>query len=779
MISFTCSSCGRKFKIADQHAGKRVKCSGCAQVVQLPATSAAAPGKADAPQAGAKSPRPPRDEAPADTTTLPPPDAEATVDRPAQAEGGKPSPGAAPPPAIPGYEIQQVLGRGGMGVIYLARQERPDRLVALKMILAGDHASADELARFHAEAELAARLQHPNIVAVHEVGRCQGRPYLTLEYVEGGSLAGYLKGHKKLKPRQAAELLHQLARAVQFAHKRGVLHRDLKPGNILLAPHPDGEDEPLPWVPKITDFGLAKQLAGMAGAAAGPRTQTGTILGTPRYMAPEQVKAKKGKVGPAADVYALGAILYEVLTGKAPFDEGSTVDILLQVASREPTPPRKHRPKIPRDLETICLKCLQKDPARRYASALELAEDLRRFLDGKPTQARPEGVLARATRFLKRRKELTFLAGGVLLALCLGVVVLAVWRPFGRAAPGPQPGTRPGPQTQLPPDLQLVPQDGGVFVSVQVGELWKRTGLLKQAKQFVQDLVKQPELVKYQKVLEQQEQEFQEATGLRSADAERVTVSLSLAKLLRGGPGGIRYVLTTSRPYDWGKLKAAFPKLLGPCDEQEYRGKKALIPRQAVLAAICAFNDRTLLFTDGDIRPILDQHAAAPEQEGPLRKAVELAAGKHLIVVGVNPARKDLAKIFEGKPAAWQALAELDAASLALDLPAADGPESPLTGFQAELVLSFVDEAAAGRGQKAAQALLSDFLTRLKQVPELQQVPGLQKIFLDPLAAASWKQEGTTARLVLHFQWQESEMQSLLAFLQRKMAEAMPKAMSK
>jgi hypothetical protein len=670
-----------------------------------------------------------------------------------------------------------------MGVIYLARQERPRRLVALKMILTGELASADELARFHAEAELAARLQHPNIVTIHEVSHCQGRPYLTLEYVEGGSLADYLKEHKRLKPRQAAELVHQLARAVQFAHKRGVLHRDLKPANILLAPHPDEEAGPLPWVPKITDFGLAKQIGGQASVAAGPRTQTGAILGTPSYMAPEQVKAKKGKVGPAADVYALGALLYTVLTGKAPFGEGKTLDILLQVASQEPKPPRKLRPKIPRDLETICLKCLQKDPARRYASAQELAGDLRRFLDRKPIRARPETLLARAGRFLQRRKELAFLAGGLLLTLCLSVVVLAVWRPFGRSAPAPQAGTSARPAAQLPADLQLVPQDGGIFLSVRVADLEKRTGLRKKIQQSLQDLAGQPELARFQKALEQQEQEFAKAAGFRNDDVERVTISFTLAKLIGGTPGGIRVVTHMSRPFDWGKVKPAFAKVLGPSDEKEYRGKPALVSRQALGWAVCAFDDRTLLSaaTNADIRQALDQHAEAPEQDGPLRKAVELAAaGKHLLVVGVNPARKDLTKMFAGQPAAWQGLTALESASLALDLPPGDGPEVPVTGFKAELVLAFQDEAAAGRGQKSAQAMLSDTLKALQQEPALrpvfQQVPGLKKIFLDPLAAAAWRQEGTTARLTLQFQWQESEMQQLITVLQGMVGEAVRKS---
>jgi hypothetical protein len=710
---------------------------------------------------------------------MPPPDPNATIDRPTLPRAGDSS--AAPPVAVPGYEIQQVLGRGGMGVIYLAQQLQPRRLVALKMILTGDQASADQLARFHSEAALAARLQHPNIITIHEVSAHQGRPYLTLEYVEGGSLADHLKEHRRLKSRQAAELVHSLARAVQFAHKRGVLHRDLKPANILLAPIPDEADGPLPWVPKITDFGLAKPLEGMGGAA-GPRTQTGAILGTPRYMAPEQVKAKKEKVGPAADVYSLGAILYEALTGKPPFAEGNTLDILLQVASRDPKPPRKLRPKIPRDLETICLKCLEKDPARRYASAQDLAEDLRCFLDGEPIKARPQGVLTRAGRFLRRRKELAFLAGGVLLALCASAVALAVWWPFGGgsgrdgvASTPPVKKTAP-PETQLPPDLQLIPQDGGLFVSVRIGDLWKRTWLMKQGRTFFKDLPMPTEMSKYINELDKQDQEFQKTTGLKTEDVERFTMSFTMAKLLGQRPGGIRQVMTTARPYDWAKMKKVFAKLLGPSDEKEFRGKKALVPRQIMLGAICAFNDHVLLFTDENLQQVLDQHAEAPEQEGPLRKAVELAAGNHLLVVGINPARKDLAKIFERAPSTIRPLAKLDAASLALDLPSAASLDAPITGFQVEVVLSFLDEADARSGHKAAQIALSDFVTKVKQTTELQQIPGLQKIFIDPLAAATWKLDGTTVRVVVQFQWQESELQQLIAVVQQKLAAEMSKA---
>jgi eukaryotic-like serine/threonine-protein kinase len=309
-------------------------------------------------------------------------------------------------PAIAGYEVLSELGRGGMGVVYLARQFRLNRLVALKMVLAGSHAAASDLVRFLAEAEAAAQLQHPNIAQIHEVGSHGGLPFISLEYVDGGTLAQKLKG-TPLPPRQAAGLTAALGRAVQYAHQHGVVHRDLKPANILLTE--DG-------TPKISDFGVAKRSAAGAGM-----TQTGAILGTPSYMAPEQAEGKRD-VGPAADVYALGAILYELLTGRPPFKGPTPLDTVLQVMKDEPVPPRRLQPKAPRDLETICLKCLQKDPRKRYASAAALADDLDRFLADRPILARPVGRPERAWRWCRRNPVVaglaTILAVGALAALC-------------------------------------------------------------------------------------------------------------------------------------------------------------------------------------------------------------------------------------------------------------------------------------------------------------------------------------------------------------------------
>jgi WD40 repeat protein/tetratricopeptide (TPR) repeat protein len=319
-------------------------------------------------------------------------------------------------PVVPGYEVLGILGRGGMGVVYQARQTHLNRVVALKMMLTGAHAGPEELARFRVEAEAVARLQHPNIVAIHEVGEQDGRPYLVMEFVDGDTLARTL-GSTPLPARRSAELAEILARAIHSAHQQGIIHRDLTPGNVLLTA--DG-------TPKITDFGLAKIVVG-----GGPTlTQSGMILGTPSYMAPEQAAGKTKAVGPATDVYALGATLYEMLTGRPPFKAESPLETLQQVQSQEPVSPSRLQPKLPHDLATICLKCLEKDPRRRYASAAALADDLRRFLVGEPIQARPVGSLERLGRWCRRKPALASLVGSVsllLVVIAVGASVSAWW----------------------------------------------------------------------------------------------------------------------------------------------------------------------------------------------------------------------------------------------------------------------------------------------------------------------------------------------------------------
>jgi serine/threonine protein kinase len=286
------------------------------------------------------------------------------------------------------YEILTEIARGGMGVVYRARQTALDRIVALKMILAGRLANPDDVSRFRTEAEAAARLQHSNIVAVYDVGDCEGQHYFTMEYIEGISLDQRL-AHGPLACKQAARYVRILARAVQYAHKQGILHRDLKPSNILI----DGEDQP-----HITDFGLAKRL----GHGEPGKTRTGAILGTPSYMSPEQAQGKTAEIGPAADIYSLGAILYELLTGRPPFRAETPLDTVMQVIGHQPVPPQLLNPKIDHDIETICLKCLEKNPELRYASAEELGEDLQRYVDGDSIHARSFNMLDRLAHVLDR-----------------------------------------------------------------------------------------------------------------------------------------------------------------------------------------------------------------------------------------------------------------------------------------------------------------------------------------------------------------------------------------
>jgi WD40 repeat protein len=308
------------------------------------------------------------------------------------------------------YEITRELARGGMGVVFQARQMSLNRPVALKMILAGQLANETDVKRFYTEAEAAANLDHPGIVPIYEVGQHEGQHYFSMGFVEGQSLAQRL-ADGPLPPREAAALMVQVAEAIDYAHRRGVIHRDLKPGNILL----DRNGHP-----RVTDFGLAKRIQGDSGL-----TGSGQIMGTPSYMPPEQAGGNRGEVGPASDVYALGATLYALVTGRPPFQAATAMDTVLQVITEEPVPPRRLNPSVPRDLETICLKCLEKEPVKRYTSASTLAEDLRRYLAGEPILARPVGPPERAWRWC-RRNPIVAGAVGLVAAALVVVVVLSL-----------------------------------------------------------------------------------------------------------------------------------------------------------------------------------------------------------------------------------------------------------------------------------------------------------------------------------------------------------------
>ena len=364
---------------------------------------------------------------------------------PSSAPASNGNAGPATFPTIAGYEILGELGRGGMGIVYQARQVRLNRLVALKMLRAGRTAGPEELARFRNEAEAVARLHHPHIVQIYEVDGPDHQPYFAFEYIDGGNLAQKIQGTPQ-PPHQAAALLETLARAVHYAHQHGIIHRDLKPLNILLqksettkhTKHTKQEEfkqeGPLPgsfsciscvsWFPKITDFGLAKSLDAKQG-----QTRTGDLMGTPAYMAPEQAAGKPKEIGPATDVYALGAILYELLTGRPPFRGETTLETLDQVRSQEPVRTRRLRPSLRRDLDTICLKCLAKEPHKRYATALALAEDLKRFLNGEPIRARPVSWWEKGIKWARRHPAVAALSAGVVAVILLAFsIVVWQWR---------------------------------------------------------------------------------------------------------------------------------------------------------------------------------------------------------------------------------------------------------------------------------------------------------------------------------------------------------------
>lgn len=343
------------------------------------------------------------------------------------------------PSGIPGYEILEELGRGGMGVVYKARQSKLNRIVALKMLLPHDTPAPETLARFRTEMATLAKLQHPNIIVIYDIGEYQGRPYFTMEYVAGPGLDRLLQGRPQ-DMSASARLIETLARTIHAVHQQGIIHRDLKPANVLFQRNAEvpldttGQNSrnvatPVhsafltsrSFSPKITDFGLAKDQA-----ASLKITQTGVTMGTPVYMAPEQARSAFGPVGPGTDIYALGSILYEMLTGRPPFEAESTADVLNRLLHDEPVSPERLRPKLPPDLVTICMKCLEKIPSKRYASAHDLAEDLRRFLAGEPIQARAIGWLGRTGRWCRRRPLVAALIGlsSLLTIILVGTVLV-------------------------------------------------------------------------------------------------------------------------------------------------------------------------------------------------------------------------------------------------------------------------------------------------------------------------------------------------------------------
>ena len=320
--------------------------------------------------------------------------------------------GPLPFPEIPGYELIRELGRGGMGAVYEAQSKNLNRRVALKIVLGGVVACSTAMRRFFAEAEALAALQHPNIVQVFDRGEYQGLPYFTMEFCPNGSLSTKVKD-QPLAAREAAQIVEQLAQGVAAAHAHGILHRDLKPDNVLFSRE---------GTPRIADFGLSKRFDESSDGDSG-LTHTGAVMGTPSYMAPEQAKGETKQIGPGVDVHALGAILYRLVTGRPPFLGANSTETIRQVIDVEPVSPTQLTPGLSRDLATICLKCLAKEPARRYASALELSADLRRFLEHKPILAKPVGPIERALKWVRRNPVVAGATVAVVLALSIGTTV--------------------------------------------------------------------------------------------------------------------------------------------------------------------------------------------------------------------------------------------------------------------------------------------------------------------------------------------------------------------
>jgi hypothetical protein len=671
-------------------------------------------------------------------------------------------------PNVPGFEIVEELGRGGMGVVYKARQLSLNRFVALKMILAGPYAGADQLARFRVEAESVARLQHPGIVQIHEIGSHAGHSYLALEYVPGGTLARRCGG-QPLPPAEAARLVEVLARAVHYAHQRGIIHRDLKPGNVLLTE--DGQ-------PKIADFGLAKVLdAGPGSATPGPQTQSGAILGTPAYMAPEQAGGKRGSVGPLADVYALGAILYELLAGRPPFLADSPVDVILKVATEEPVPPRRAEPGCPRDLEAVCLKCLQKDPVRRYASAAALADDLVRFLKGEPTLARPATRGARFRRWAWRRRW--WLAGcgtmtGLLLLLLVSLALNAAalffvgtvhteggGPPVAEAFAIPSPAAPP---VALPDDLDLVPRDAAMFVTVRVADLWKRSDA-----QGLKRLLGGDQLATVEDVLG-----FQNGLPLRLEEVERLTlVNLQPDSF----PKSFVAIVRTTRPYDRQKVEEQLARRwqgMRAINGKNYFGPDAgecvCTPSESVLV----YSPREEWLTHWAMRLVGD----AP---GLQRPALDLAAGgRHHLVAGCTrphrvseaylawlrePAR-GLRPETAVAPPDLRPVAEIQTADLTADLKSRADAAAPESAH-VELRLRYADPEAAQKGRDTVVGLL-DFLARVMKLHASGVThgvpPALAEDLTTALRAAQVDQDGREGRVILRLRLEPRRQEQEAAF---------------
>ncbi len=607
-----------------------------------------------------------------------------------------PIPPPTPPvlPSMPGYEILGELARGGMGVVYKAKQLGFNRIVALKMILSGSHAGIEERERFRIEAEAVARLQHPNIVQVHEVGEHEGKPFYSMEFCPGGGLDQMLHAGP-LPPVEAARLVEALARAVQAAHEKGVVHRDLKPANVLLA-----EDA----APKVADFGLSKRLD-----AAG-RTQSGAVMGTPNYMSPEQAAGKSKEVGPATDVYALGAILYECLTGRPPFQGPSSLETLTKVISVDPVPPRRLQPKTPRDLEAVVMRCLEKTPTRRYASADELAQDLLRFLDGKSVAARPVGamrrVLRRTGRSVRRHPGVVLgVSAAVVLGLLAGVLSPRLWptptpATIVKPTPAPDPPSPP-PPAPLPRDLALVPPDAAGFISVRLADLAAAPQFAELRRRLAKTDPRADQL------LDTAFSAVPFFLSLDPADVDRATVVFLEMPRSDALYQSYLVIVSTKKVYD--------------------PARRPLLPE--LFKTLGAFSIHPLsehLLLIGPSEKALREFSRRPptaQPQGPLASALHVAALPEFhAVVGLNLPPAFLKTFGEKMPPEIRKdvlpVTETRTASIALTLAAPPPEAADLLDLQIDARLTFADADAAKRGADAVVTGLNLIQAQLTQLSE-------------------------------------------------------------